>query len=173
VHGERPHERLWLALEYFHHEKNHAMNSSTVVAAIGLALCAPAPLHAQDGSPEAGKQKTQMCAGCHGIPGYRTAYPVVYSVPKLGGQDLGYIVKALRDYRSGARKHPSMDAVTESLSDQDIADLAAHSFVSWRDGIWRWLMSLPRRQGRWKEDGERILAFLATAPEERGAAAIR
>jgi hypothetical protein len=48
----------------------------------------------------------------------------------------------------------------------------AHPFVSWRDGIWPWLKSLPRRQRRWKEDGERILAFIATAPEKQGAAAI-
>ena len=67
-----------------------------------------------------------MCEGCHGIPGYRTAYPVVFHVPKLGGQDAGYIVKALQDYRSGARKHPSMDAIAGSLSDQDMADLAAY-----------------------------------------------
>ena len=103
------------------------ISSRTVVAiGLGLALCASLPLQAQDGNPTAGKQKTQMCEGCHGIPGYRTAYPVVYNVPKLGGQDAGYIVKALQDYRSGARKHPSMDAIAGSLSDQDMADLAAY-----------------------------------------------
>jgi cytochrome c553 len=67
-----------------------------------------------------------MCDGCHGIPGFRTAYPEVYSVPKLGGQSAGYLVKALRDYRSGIRTHPSMNSVAASLSDQDIADLAAY-----------------------------------------------
>jgi cytochrome c553 len=104
------------------------MISSRTVAAIGmgLALCAALPVQAQDGNAEAGKLKRQMCEGCHGIPGYRTAYPVVFSVPKLGGQTPGYIVKALQDYRSGARKHPSMDAVAGSLSDQDMADLAAY-----------------------------------------------
>ncbi len=97
-----------------------------VAIGLGLALYATLPLQAADGNPQVGKQKTQMCEGCHGIPGYRTAYPVVYSVPKLGGQTPGYIVKALQDYRSGARKHPSMDAVAGSLADQDIADLAAY-----------------------------------------------
>jgi cytochrome c553 len=103
------------------------ISSRTGVAiGLGLALCASLPLQAQDGNAEAGKLKRQMCEGCHGIPGYRTAYPVVYHVPKLGGQDAGYIVKALQDYRSGARKHPSMDAVAGSLSEQDMADLAAY-----------------------------------------------
>ena len=57
-----------------------------------------------------------------------TAPPIrsSYSVPKLGGQDAGYIVKALQDYRSGARKHPSMNGIAASLSDQDMADLAAY-----------------------------------------------
>jgi cytochrome c553 len=103
------------------------ISSRTGVAiGLGLALCATLPLQAQDGNAEAGKLKTQMCEGCHGIPGYRTAYPVVFRVPKLGGQDAGYIVKALQDYRSGARKHPSMDAIAGSLSERDMADLAAY-----------------------------------------------
>ena len=67
-----------------------------------------------------------MCAGCHGIPGYRTAYPAVYSVPKLGGQQAAYLEKALQDYKTGARKHPSMRGIAATLSDQDIADLAAY-----------------------------------------------
>jgi len=67
-----------------------------------------------------------MCAGCHGIPGYHTAYPEVYRVPKLGGQHPAYIVQALKEYKSGARNHPSMRAIAASLSDQDMADLAAY-----------------------------------------------
>lgn len=103
------------------------MSSRRVVAiGLGLALCAALPLQAQEGNAEAGKLKRQMCEGCHGIAGYRTAYPVVFSVPKLGGQDASYIVKALQDYRGGLRRHPSMDAVAGSLSDQDMADLAAY-----------------------------------------------
>jgi cytochrome c553 len=103
------------------------ISSRTVVAiGLGVALCACLPAVAADGDPEAGKQKTTMCEGCHGIAGYRTAYPVVFTVPKLGGQDAAYIVKALQDYRSGARKHPSMNGIAASLSDQDMADLAAY-----------------------------------------------
>ena len=78
------------------------------------------------GDAVAGSQKTQMCVGCHGITGWRTAFPEVYKVPKLGGQHEAYLVKALQEYRSGARSHPSMRAIATSLSDKDIADLAAY-----------------------------------------------
>ena len=83
-------------------------------------------VHAAEGDPAAGKEKTRMCAGCHGIAGYKTAFPEVYSVPKLGGQHAAYIVKALQAYRSGERNHPSMKAIAASLSDRDMADLAAY-----------------------------------------------
>jgi len=78
-----------------------------------------------NGDASAGKAKSSMCAGCHSIPGYKTAFPVVYSVPKLDGQHPAYIVSALRAYKSGERRHPSMRAIAASLSDQDMADLAA------------------------------------------------
>ena len=67
-----------------------------------------------------------MCRGCHGLPGYRTAFPDVYSVPKLGGQEAQYLVKALQDYRSGLRPHATMRSIAATLSDQDIAALAAY-----------------------------------------------
>ncbi len=84
-----------------------------------------APLLA-DGDPAAGKNKTSMCAGCHGIPGFRSAYPETYHVPKLGGQNAGYIVAALRAYKAGERNHPTMKAIASSLTEQDMADLAAY-----------------------------------------------
>ena len=67
-----------------------------------------------------------MCEGCHGIEGWRTAFPEVYHVPKLGGQHEAYIVKALTAYKNGERTHPSMRAIASGLSDQDMADLAAY-----------------------------------------------
>ncbi len=67
-----------------------------------------------------------MCVGCHGIPGWRTAYPEVYSVPMIAGQHPQYIVKALQAYRSGERSHPSMRAIAASLTDEDMANLAAY-----------------------------------------------
>jgi len=78
------------------------------------------------GDAAAGSQKTQMCVGCHGITGWRTAFPEVYMVPKLGGRHEAFLAKALQQYRSGARSHPSMRAIATSLSDKDIADLAAY-----------------------------------------------
>jgi len=97
---------------------------SMAVAAVSIA--AAGGLHAATGDPAAGAQKNSMCAGCHGIPDYRTAFPEVYSVPKLGGQHAAYIVNALQEYKSGARSHPSMRAIAAGLSDQDMADLAAY-----------------------------------------------
>lgn len=72
------------------------------------------------------KDKAAMCIGCHGIPGYKTAFPEVYQVPMLGGQNAKYLENALHAYKKGERKHPSMRGIAESLSDQDIADLAAY-----------------------------------------------
>ena len=83
-------------------------------------------LHAAEGDAAAGKGKTSMCIGCHGIGGYKTVFPEVYSVPKIGGQHAAYIVKALQEYKSGNRSHPSMRAIAASLSNKDMADLAAY-----------------------------------------------
>ena len=79
-----------------------------------------------DGQPAQGRAKSAMCEGCHGIVGYRTAFPDVYPVPKLGGQAPDYLIKALRDYKSGARSHPTMRGIAATLSDEDMADLAAY-----------------------------------------------
>jgi cytochrome c553 len=84
-----------------------------------------APLHAE-GDAAAGKNKTAMCAGCHGIAGFRTAYPETYHVPKLGGQNPGYIVAALKAYKAGERNHATMKAIASSLTEQDMSDLAAY-----------------------------------------------
>ncbi len=78
------------------------------------------------GNADAAKNKLAMCIGCHGITGYKTAYPVVYHVPKIYGQQPAYIVKALQGYRSGERSHPSMQGIAKGLSDADMADLAAY-----------------------------------------------
>ena len=80
--------------------------------------------HAQDA--QRGSTKVQMCIGCHGIVGYQADFPQVYHVPKIAGQDAKYIVAALTAYRSGDRKFPTMRSVASSLTDQDIADIAAY-----------------------------------------------
>ena len=77
------------------------------------------------GNPENGKLKFATCTGCHSIPGYTSAYPN-YHVPRLGGQNADYIVAALNGYKAGDRKHPTMHANAFSLSDQDMADIAAY-----------------------------------------------
>ena len=100
------------------------------IYALVLMLALPAFACAQAAPPAGnaadGAKKNQMCSGCHGIVGWRTAYPEVYKVPKIGGQHAAYIVKALQEYQSGERSHPSMRAIAASLSDQDMADLAAY-----------------------------------------------
>ena len=78
-----------------------------------------------EGDPVAGKEIGYTCLGCHGIEGYRNAYPS-YRVPKLGGQQAGYLEIALRGYRDGTREHPTMVAQATSLSDQQIADVSAY-----------------------------------------------
>jgi len=78
------------------------------------------------GDAKAGAQKVQMCQGCHGIDGWRTAYPEVYHVPKIAGQHPTYFVNALKAYKSGDRKHPSMRGIAASLSETDMANLAAY-----------------------------------------------
>jgi cytochrome c553 len=101
---------------------------SLLAAAFMLALPVVAPAQAPGpaGDAAAGSQKIEMCIGCHGIVGWRTAFPEVYKVPKIGGQHEAYIVKALQAYRAGERSHPSMKAIAATLSDKDIADLAAY-----------------------------------------------
>jgi cytochrome c553 len=67
-----------------------------------------------------------QCIGCHGIPGYRTAFPHVYHVPKIAGQQPGYIVAALKAYKSGDRSHPSMRGIAASLTDEQMKELAEY-----------------------------------------------
>lgn len=79
------------------------------------------------GNPQAAAAKIEMCIGCHAIPGgYKTAFPEVYRVPIIGGQSARYIEAALKSYRKGDRKHPSMTGIARSMTDQDIADVAAY-----------------------------------------------
>lgn len=90
---------------------------SSLAIAPGLALAA--------GDAEAGRSKSEACLGCHGIDSYRNAYPS-YRVPRIGGQKESYLEVALKAYRSGDRVHATMRAQAASLSDQDIADIAAY-----------------------------------------------
>jgi len=106
------------------------MKRFTLIAALLLVALVPQFATAQTAPPVGdaakGAQKVQMCQGCHGILGWRTAYPEVYRVPKISGQHAAYIVAALKEYRSGNRGHPTMKAIAGSLSDADMADVAAY-----------------------------------------------
>jgi cytochrome c553 len=104
-------------------------NQIRIVAAVSLALLAVSAVAQQaasKGDPKEAHKKIAMCEGCHGIVGYKTAYPNVYHVPKLGGQSATYLANALHAYKAGQRSHPSMRGIAASLSDKDIADLAAY-----------------------------------------------
>lgn len=91
-----------------------------VTLGFGLILGAQAA-----GDVKAGESKAAMCIGCHGIPGYQNSFPEIHKVPMISGQSAKYIETALVQYRKGDRKHPTMRGVAGSLTDQDIADLAA------------------------------------------------
>lgn len=90
---------------------------------------------AQDskGDAKVGAGKVAMCIGCHGIVGYQASFPEIYKVPKISGQGAKYITSALTAYKQGDRKHPTMRAVAESLSEQDMADVAAYYAASGAD----------------------------------------
>ena len=93
-------------------------------ATLALALAGALPsAFAQDA--QVGAKKADMCIGCHGIIGYQASFPEIHKVPKIAGQNAPYIVSALGAYKKGERKHPTMHAVAASLSDKDMADLAA------------------------------------------------
>ena len=100
--------------------------SAFAVASV-TALYAPAS-GAQElkGDPVAGQKKIAMCIGCHGIVGYQASFPEVHKVPKISGQGAKYIATALNEYKTGARKHPTMRAIADSLSEQDMANIAAY-----------------------------------------------
>jgi len=97
--------------------------SSAAPASAAPASAAPAT--ALVGDAARGKPLTYTCQGCHGITGYKNAYPN-YHVPRIGGQSATFLTNALMEYRAGARKHPTMQAQAQSFSEQDIADIAAY-----------------------------------------------
>jgi len=97
---------------------------AALAAMLPLAVAAQTP--AAPGDPNKGAQRVGMCQGCHGIVGWRTAFPEVYRVPKLSGQNPQYIVAALKQYKSGDRGHPTMKAIAASLTDDDMANIAAY-----------------------------------------------
>jgi cytochrome c553 len=96
-----------------------------------LVLLTLAPLTAMAQAPAAagdakrGQAIAYTCNGCHAIPNYKNVYPT-YSVPKLHGQRPEYLLAALKAYKSGERSHGTMHSQAYSLSEQDMADVAAY-----------------------------------------------
>ena len=92
--------------------------------AAAAALLATVSAHAE-GDKAAGRTLVYTCAGCHGVPGYSNAYPD-YPVPKIAGQNEQYIINALNEYKNGDRTYPTMVAQAQSLSEQNIKDIAPY-----------------------------------------------
>ena len=93
---------------------------ASVILHIFLSSIAPQLLFAQ-GDAAAGQAKSALCATCHGADGNSQ----LSINPKLAGQNASYLVKQLKDYKSGARVNPTMTAMVAALTDQDVLDIAA------------------------------------------------
>jgi cytochrome c553 len=105
------------------------MNKMLSSVAAALAACLtllPAQAEEIQGDAKMGAKKNAMCIGCHGITGYQASFPEIHKVPMISGQSAKYIAGSLNAYKKGERKHPTMRGISTSLSDQDIADLAAY-----------------------------------------------
>ena len=125
-----------------------ALASAVSIAGASSAL-------AQDvkpGDPVAAQSKIAMCIGCHGIIGYQASFPEIHRVPMISGQSAKYIESALQAYKKGDRKHPTMRGIATSLSDQDIADVAAYYAQSGKD--------LPPSSGKMHGDAVQAEALL-------------
>jgi cytochrome c553 len=94
-----------------------------LATACALLICSSSAFAAGDKAN--GRTLVYTCHGCHGVPGTSNAYPQ-YPVPKIAGQNEQYLITALHEYKSGDRTHPTMMVQAQSLSDQEIADIAAY-----------------------------------------------
>lgn len=101
-----------------------AQEADTGAAPAPATTPAAAPATTPVGDAARGKLLTYTCRGCHGVEGYKNAYPN-FHVPKIGGQAPEYLSSALHEYKQGHRTHPTMQVQAQSFSDQDIADIAA------------------------------------------------
>jgi cytochrome c553 len=99
----------------------HALH---LLLALAGAVFVTLPAQAQDAAR--GETKAAMCIGCHGIVGYQASFPQIHKVPMISGQGAKYIVSSLNAYKKGERRHPTMKGIATSLTDEDIADLAAY-----------------------------------------------
>lgn len=103
---------------------------TTVFALAVASVTAVSSAQEIKGDAKAGQAKVDMCIGCHGIKGYQASFPEVHKVPMISGQGAKYIVSALSAYKAGDRRHPTMRGIADSLTDQDMADVAAYYSTS-------------------------------------------
>jgi len=96
------------------------MMKKSILTACGLLLAASLPAYANDSAEI--QMKTKVCTTCHGPDG-NSPSP---EFPKLAGQHRDYLMKALRDYKSGARKNPVMAPQAANLSPRDIDEIATY-----------------------------------------------
>ena len=105
------------------------MSKKLQLAAFLVTAALSSQLAAQDdpnaGDPERGRILAEPCLGCHGIEGNMTTYPP-YHVPRLGGQNPNYIVKALQGYAGDDREHDGMHAQAADLTEQELRDIGAY-----------------------------------------------
>src|SRR5258708_39987383 len=101
------------------------MPTKSILAAVALAT-GVLGAQAADNNVTTIENKKALCQGCHGIPDWKTAFPEVYRVPKLGGQKPAYIVSALKAYRAGDRDFPTMRAIAADLTAQDMEKLSQY-----------------------------------------------
>ena len=101
--------------------------------ALGMSLIIPLTAAAEPffagkvaGEGDPARPYVAMCTGCHTIPDYQASFPRVFRVPKIGGQSAQYIQAALHEYKKGERSHPTMQAVAQGLTDQQIDLVAAY-----------------------------------------------
>ena len=94
--------------------------SHLVAIMIGFSSMMPIATFAAD--IEAGKAKSALCAGCHGPDGNSFAA----TWPKLAGQHANYLVKQLKEYKTGVRVDPTMTGMASILDDQGMDDVAAY-----------------------------------------------
>lgn len=136
------------------------MNKLLIKISVLAVSFVTAAAFAQDikGDVKAGESKNAMCAGCHAIKGYQASFPEIHKVPMISGQAEKYIVSSLNAYKKGERKHPSMRGISETLSDQDIADLAAYYSAS---GVVKDAKPLAEQPS--KEPNAQVQALLAKA----------
>ena len=99
--------------------KKRAIILVSTLLSLGSLLVAQAAV--AQGDAAAGQAKAALCAACHGIDGNSA----IATNPKLAGQNSNYLVKQLKDFKSGARPGPIMSAMVLALTDQDMQDIAA------------------------------------------------